>query len=474
MGISYIPGPDQTINAAIDNLGTALDKFMNPNKQLQLAVRNAAALNPELLQHMADIEAINPGTMSNLGLGPVGDVIAAVKPSAAALTEQAIRPGAASTAVAQQAAQGKVAGSQGATADVQAQTAKSALALIKADPSLSYDAAVKMVTGQTGTGRKVEQAQSDVAIEQSKNQLQQIKRARNLPDDLTQVNWVQEARDFMDNKDGMGQVATAYFGNADTREAFTAAISAETNRRQLEAAKVMAAMRKGETIDNFKIQNAFREYQRNDSAGTVDAWMKLLYEPDAQARAKGLMDGTIKPANQDDRDLLATAKAQKLDFDTSKLSEITRVNSIIASQINKINTVPDKDIPPLIDGLNQALAKRSAMGGKKIQAKYEERGWFRSNRVIYVDENGKQIDPTTVNAILADPYATDIQQTHSVDKPSKIVQGAFDLINKPGVDITGALTNFRVQDRSPGKADTKALEQMLRDKGMIKTVGGTP
>lgn len=474
MGISYIPGPDQTINAAIDNLGGALDKFLNPNKQLQLAVRNAAAVNPELLQHMADIEAQNPGTMNRLGLGTVADVISSVKPSAAALTEQAVRPGAASTAVAQQGAAKATANKQTAVANLDADKVKAAAKIMAADPSISFDAALQTLTGQTQAQRSAANAQSPVIQAQAQQTLDQIKRARNLPDDLTKVNWVQEARDFMDNKDGMGQVATAYFGNPDTREAFTAAISAETNRRQLEAAKVMAAMRKGETIDNFKIQNAFREYQRNDSAGTVDAWMNILYDPAKQARAKGLMDGSIQPESQDDRDLLAVARAQKLDFDTSKLSEITRVNSIITSQIAKINSVPDKDIPAVLDGLNQALAKRAAFGGRKIQARYEDRTWPLSNRVVYVGEKGNKIDPTTVNAILADPYASDIQQTQASAKPSRVVQGAFDLINQPGVDITGALTNFRVQDRSPGKADTKALEQLLREKGLIKTVGGNP
>jgi hypothetical protein len=104
MGISYIPGPEQLLAPAVDTIAKGVLKFLNPNRDLQFAVRGAMATNPELLQHMADIEGNNPGTMAKLGLGPLSDIIGSVSQSAGALTEKALRPGAAGAATAQQKA----------------------------------------------------------------------------------------------------------------------------------------------------------------------------------------------------------------------------------------------------------------------------------------------------------------------------------------------------------------------------------
>lgn len=472
MGITYIPGPGQEIAQSISGIGDALNKFMNPNRDLQIAVQRAAATNPELLQHMADMEAANPGTMARLGLGNVGQAIAGVSQSAAGAAEQAVRPGAPKQAVAQQQAATQTAETTTAKGALTAEVIQKAGKIMAADPSISFDAARQLITGQTAAQAQTETAKADVATAESKRQLEQLQRAGQLPKDLNTIDWNDQARKFLDGN-LPGALPTAYFGNPDTAKSFQEAISSIMQQRQIDASKAIAAMRRSDSVDDFRVQKAFQEYQRSGGVGNLDVWQKFLFDPGAQARAKDLISGKVKPETPEDKDLLNIANVTKQQVDLDKIRDVTLINDKINNQIKKVNEAgSDEERQVLLDGLNQYLGQRTALGGMAITAKYNDRGLWLPGRVEYHDASGKLIDSSVVNAVLADPLGTDIKRTESAQKPSKVVSGALDLIAKPGVDVVGAMAAFRLQDKSPSKADSRALEDSLVSRGLLKRVGG--
>jgi hypothetical protein len=466
MGISYIPGPEQLLAPAVDQIAKGVMKFLNPNRDLQFAVRGAMATNPELLQHMADIEGNNPGTMAKLGLGPIADIIGSVSQSAGALTEKALRPGAAGTATAQQGAARSTAEMTTQKNQLNSDIIKKAGTIMGADPSISFDAALRTLTGQTGTERTAEETKAKVEQGVASKQLEQLQRAGQLPKDLSQVNWRSKANDFLNGK-LPGSEAVAYFGNTDTSKAFQEAIDGIKQDRQIAASTALAALHGDKTVDNFRTQKAFQEYERSGGVGSLATWQKFLFDPATQARAKQLVTGTIKPSGQDDQDLMQIAQVTKTQVDTDKLKDIATLNNSLAKQMKAATDAPSDDARQVaIDGLNQLFKMRGSMGGIEVTATYNDRGFFLPGRIEYKDKRGKIVDEATVNAIVADPLGSDI--TARGPNLNDRARNALSLITNFQGDKQAALNKFKMQDQSANKQDSQAVEAEMRRQGLIK------
>jgi hypothetical protein len=468
MGIQILPGPDAVLNPAIAGLGQAIDKFLNPNRDLQRSVQAAMATNPELLQHMADLESGNPGTFAKLGLGPVADLISSVGPSTHEIVDTALQPGAAATAIAKQGAEKATAQAQTAQAGLTGDIVKKAGNIMAQDPSISFDTALRTLTGQTGTGRTAEQMKNQVEIGSGQKTLEALQRAGQLPKDLSQVDWTGKATDFL-NGHLSGSEASAYFGNPDTSKAFTEAIDGVKQQRQLDAQKAIAALHGDKSVDNFRTQKAFQEYEKSGGVGTLDTWHKFLFDPEAQDRARNLMNGSVQPANQEDRDLKSIAQVTKQQVATDKLRDITTLNNNINTAMKRVDTAgSDQEREVAIQGLNQLLSQRSQFGGMKVQASYNDRGFWLPGRVEYKTPDGKMVDEAVVNAVIADPVATDIIGNTAISDRART---ALSLIQNFSGDKMAALNKFKMQDRSANKEDSRAVEQELARLGVIKIVG---
>ena len=478
MGIQYIPGAEQLLAPAAMQITQGVLKFLNPNKDLQQAMTRAMAQNPELVQHMADMEASAPGTYERLGLGAdIAGTLRQVPMSAAATTEQALRPGAAGTAKSQQGAARATADATsktaGPTADLtnaktalNADVVKGAAKIMAADPSITFDAALKTLTGETGAERASAERKGKLETAVVDKNLEALQRAGKLPKNLEEVNWRDKANEFM-NGNLSGAEATAYFGNQDTREAFSAALDAVKLDKQLAAQKALTALRGDPTLGNFRTQKAFQEYQKSGGVGTLDQWESFLFTPEGQARAKGLTNGTIKPTTQQDQDLLSVAKVTRQQIDTDKLSQVTLINDKIAKQLTQVDNAPsDQAREVMLQGLNQLLSERASLGGMKVSAAYNDRGMLLPGRVEYKDEKGKLLDDATVHAVLADPMGSDITQKGPPLTPQ--AKNALTMITNFAGDKQAALAQLKVQDKSPNREVSKAVEAELIRAGVIK------
>jgi len=464
MGIQILPSTGDSIAQGINQIAAGLDKYLNPNRDLQLVMQRTMASNPELLQSMADLESNAPGTMAKLGLGPLASIIGQVPQSAKGAAETATRPRAGQEAASRQSA--NISSSELAVSKnaLDADKVKAAAKIMGADPSITFDAALRTLTGETAVEREDAKTTSKLKNAAAQNTLKTLERAGQIGD-ISQIDWRSKANDFINSRLS-GSEAAAYFGNPDTARAFGEAIDVIKMERQIAAQKAMISLRGDNSVDNFRTQKAFQEYQKSGGVGTLQAWESFLFDPAMQMKAKQLM-ANPNSVSEADKDLLAIAKVTKTQIDVDKLGNVTLVNDKIANQLKKIeNAATDLDRDLLITGLNDFLRQRAAIGGARLTAKYNDRGWLKSGRVEYRTPDGKLIDPSTVNATIADPYATDIFV--SGPELSEVAQNALTIINGYKGDKRLALDKFKLADRSPNKQDSQAIEAELKRQGLIK------
>ena len=465
MGIQILPSVGDQIGQGISQIAAGLDKYLNPNRDLQLQMQRAMASNPELVQSMADLEANAPGTMARLGLGQLANVVQQVPMSLKATTESAVKPRAAEQATSRQAADISSSNLAVNKNALDAEKVKAASKIMAADPSITFDAALRTLTGETQTERTDAQTASKLKTAASENQLKTLQRAGQLPEDLSKIDWKSKATDFLNSKLPGSEVA-AYFGNPDTARAFGEAIDAIKQERQIAAQRAMLALRGDNSVDNFRTQKAFQEYQKSGGVGTLAAWESFLFDPATQMKAKQLM-ANPSAVSDADKDLFAVAKVTKTQIDTDKLGSVTLINDKIAALLKKIdNAASDQERDVLITGLNHEFQQRAAIGGVKLTAQYNDRGWLLPGRVEFKTPDGKILDPNAVNATLADPYASDIML--SGPAISETAANALNIIKDFKGDKRAALSKFRMQDRSSNKQDSQAVEAELKRQGLIK------
>lgn len=463
MGIQILPSTGDAIAGTIKDIASGIDKFINPNKDLQLAVQRTVATNPELLQHMADLEANAPGTMGRLGLGNLAPIIAAVPQSAAAIGEQAIRPGMARQATAQQQATTSTAELTTSKAQLTGDIVKKAGNIMAQDPSISFDAALRTLTGETKSERTVADAKAKVAPVEADAALAAAIRARKLPENLDEIDWTTEARDFL-NGDLAGGAATAYFGNKDTRDAFTHAIQGILTQRQIDATSAWRASRGGNTTDNLEKRQAFAMYQRTGGTANLDAWRSYLFDPNARQKAEELLVSGAKPKDASEKALLDIATINKEQKLTTASTKIIKINSAIKTNLDAIEKADSPDNrEQLINSLNISLQQRAQLGGMDVKAEWKDEAWYNlfsgGDRLIFKDrKTGKVIDPDTINAVISDPNARDIQGPPMSDLGRQSLQAILAL---PESARGAALNKMRMQLKSKPEA-VREVEQALQ------------
>jgi hypothetical protein len=470
MGITYIPSPAEGISKSLGSLVEGLDKYLNPNKDLQIAVKRAMATNPELLQRLADLEGAAPGTMAQMGLGNVGNIIASVPQSAAGKSEVAARPRSAEATTTKQGAeitQNEIAGQLGTNVQ----------ALMKAHPELATDAAMLKLVGMTQGQRTVEEAKNPLAVASAQTQLKAVLRARDLPEDISKIDWVKEAKAFLTPGGGVdGGVAAAYLNplNPDTREAFTTAIQAELQNRQAAAGLTLAGMRAStrqnfaELHDNFQNQKAFQLYAASGGVGTHQAWKDFTFDPDAQKLGKELLAGK-KPANDHEAAILAVAKENKVTVGVDKLNEVLKINKEFrAGSAALEKATSDEDRDQQIANLNSILDKRAKLGGMDVEMRWVPNKYLWGGTTQFFDKKtGKQLEPGAVISILADPNAVDV---FNPPKPTSApAQKALDMMLNSKIPYDAQLAKMRADLGPKGKAVADEVEQELIRQGLIKT-----
>lgn len=459
MGIQIIPGPGDQIAGTIKDIASGIDKFINPNKDLQLAVQRAAATNPELLQHMADLEANAPGTMGRLGLGQLAPIIGAIPQSAQAAGEAATRPRAAEQATSAQSAAIATSNATTAKAQLTGDLVKKAGNIMAQDPNISFDAALKTLGLDTQSERTVADTKAKVTVAEGDKALATVLRARQLPEDLSEIDWTTEARSFL-NGDLAGSAAAAYFGNPDTREAFSTAIREIMTQRQIDATTAWHAMR-GQGVDNLEKRQAFAWYTKTGGVADLDTWRQYLFRPEARQRAAELLAGA-KPANDQEKALLQIAQVNKEFTNSNQLRNVAKINDAISTAMKRVEDAdtPDKK-QQAINSLNLALKQRAALGGMDVQAEWKDEKWYNlldSDRLIFKDKNGKVVDPENVQAIIADPEAKDLAGPAMSQAAQRSLEAILAL---PPSARGAALNKLRMQMQGKNAGVTKEVEDAL-------------
>ena len=448
MGIQILPSTGDAIAGTIKDLAAGIDKFINPNKDLQLAVQRTVATNPELLQHMADMEANAPGTMGRLGLGNLAPIIAAIPQSAAATAEAATRPRAAEQATATQGAAIATANTTTSRAGLTGEVIQKAGKIMAADPSISFDAALKTLGLDTQSERTVADTKAKVATAEGDLTLQAALRARQLPEDLSKIDWTTEASSFLDG-DLPGSAAAAYFGNKDTREAFTTAIHSIMTQRQIDATAAWRASR-GTGVDNLEKRQAFTMYTRTGGTANLQSWRDYLFNPEKRQRAEELLVSGAEPKTDEDKALLAIARVNREQKNTLATGEVLKVNSAIKKSlddIDKADTPQNRE--QLINSLNIALKRRAEFGGMDVVASWDDQPWYKpgfmggGDKLIFKDrKTGKIIDGETVNSVITDPQASDIRGPELSPVAQKSLQAILAL---PPAQREAAKNKMRMQ-----------------------------
>lgn len=93
--------------------------------------------------------------------------------------------------------------------------------------------------------------------------------------------------------------------------------------------------RANERTENFRRSVAARWVERTN-AGTAEVWQEFLYNPDANRRARGLLDGSITAVDEGDVRLIEVATALSRESQVSKIADESAVRTQIRLLIDRI------------------------------------------------------------------------------------------------------------------------------------------
>lgn len=448
MGVSYIPGPEQLLAPAAAQIAEGLQKYLQPQKEFQQRMQQAIGQNPALMGQLADVEYEAPGTLQRLGFGALGVTIASLPPSPQKQFQVQNRE--------------KIV--RGATAKLEADTAEAE----DAPEKLERDKAEHTQRMQSGEQsiRRGAQVLETGAIELDFAKRRQAL-VRTLPD-LGTIDFYDEARKFMGGKLN-GEKTAAFFASDETRLPFVDALNALQRERDRAVTVTMENNRRadadGDKVAARRSQNAFLAFQRAGDAGTVETWEQYLYDPAKQERARGLADGTIKPEANNFQDLMlkevgtAAVRLNVRQFNAPLL----RINDEIASRLATIRK-GELDAPGIEENfsqLNQLFGQRAELGGgQRIKAVAARSGLFgRGTKATFQDANGRALDEDEVVGMIAAPPGSDDGPPAAMSEAAQIVVERINAM--PDARRRAALNAFKLQDQSPGKADSRAVEAQL-------------
>jgi len=475
MGISYIPGPEQILAPAFQQIMTGLQQYLQPNRAFQEKMRAEIAANPDLLQKLADLNTINPGVLNQMGFGPLTGVIGGTPQSIVSQYQQQNRPAILNTLTAENEAKGR-------EAEVNAGVNLAVKNMMAANPTLTEEAALKQITGETATTRAQRpavQAKTDTTVQQEALTQRGLGA---LPDPAT-VNWRQEA---MKSIAGTlpGETLFSYMSNPEAKASFDTALRTLENERD-RVARAENSIKRGEGLtESYRINKAFSEYQKSGGFGTLEMWEKFLFDPATRQRGLDLASGKIKvdPKSTTDEELkhIGGVTAQQMAVD--KLEQFVTINAKINGQMEVARKeTDDSRLKIHIGALNKMFADRAKLGAPVVVAKFDDTGIlspFRPGRVKYYDENGNALEENIITAELADPTASAVSDTAKVREQAaekvplpRDAQAAYEGVNAyvvSGGTLEEALGALQMQDPTPGKRVSTAVKKRLVAEGRIK------
>lgn len=450
--VQYIPGPETLLAPAAQQITEGVLNFINPHRQFQQAVQAALAQNPEVAQHFANLEASSPGLLRSLGIGKLASVPATPEKQFELRNREAI-----------------IAGKE---AQLGAQTAQSiftsdqiqrALAMFQQDPSIGFDAALKMTTGETSSERAVsklkgQQAEAGTAAmqipgiyaaagqraatgqtpgEAAKDQF--TSDTINLAQELLANGPEVTIQNFLDNKYNNKQLL-AIFGTP-LGEALNQQLDFLNNQYRI---GIMAG-RGDDAMERLKLAQAFSLLTRlqNPNIGMTDV-QRFLEDPDAAIAARDTAniapgDSGLAAIGQELGRMNTGTRSKILtDLDRDLVAQVTALG---ASSKNKDTAGENGDAARglIVSAIDKILAQKAAIsGGPRYRATFEEvpRGPLdrpgkdflpRINRkeMVIRGPDGKQVSIDvasqastipTVNKQIPDSLATLMKRTYDAAK----------------------------------------------------------
>jgi hypothetical protein len=396
MGISFQPGPEALLAPAAMQISQALQQLLAPNYQFQLGLRQALATNPALIQQLADVEALAPGTLAGLGAGNVADTITRTPQSAQGEFQQQNR--------------GKIV--KNAETNLEADTikgmmtideAKTIFDLMQKDPKLKIEDAMRKITGETATQRAQRPAaELSGALAQDKlNALRDFDTRQG-----NKVDMVSLARQFVAGKTTTGQLAPIL---ALHPEQWNAALNhVMTERQNAHQIALRALMDGPNSASTFMMQKAFQMFDQSN-AGSPDVWQSYLYGNNGKGRkeeAEALSKQAANTLTPDQRDLVEVYNADK----QMKFQARQRVvGDFVQDMVRAVDDfgvdlqagLPDASLQIKLQGIQQLLDVQSSWTGKTLIAKYgdipgSDKGMmkiFEDEGLYFQDEKGNILLP---------------------------------------------------------------------------------
>lgn len=409
----------QVLPTGFEDLGPALQQFakgvmdyIQPNRDLVKGMQQAMLTNPNLIQQLANIEAAAPGTMGNLGLGPLAGIVQAVPESGDA----------------QFARENKDTISKAKKAELGASTATNQFTIDQVNELVNFlsdpknkdvkaDVILQKLTGQTAAGRQASQAQATSAtakakvdeasvpgaIAQAELSAKVFDNAKNQFPLLKGQNVRKMVRDFTSgNLDAM-QTA-AIMATPGLSDAFKMGIQADQNEKEMAARQTIATMQlnNNKHEDNFQTQKAYQRYATTN-AGTLDSWKEVLFGK-GKERAATLRSKKSTDLTQEEHDLLETVDADERERTMELMTQHQRVGRMIAESVSNIGKSKGNEAQLQLNvaNLNAALMSRRDLGMPEVTAMYgkipdvgeKSQGTFDFNGkgLYFVDKDGVRVD----------------------------------------------------------------------------------
>lgn len=402
--MQYVPGPEATINPIISQLGEAFAKFANPFAEMQMKTLAAVQQNPELLQHLADMEYSNPGVMQRMGLGNVGKFIGSVDPSLRAQYEKEYGP-------LELAAKGQAVKNE---AEIGKETAK-----LLSESGTRTDIVRVANKLPTTAQQATDEAQAKSATAKAKNaDLEQQAEAQRLQSYLKVMKKFPDLHtlkpeqlfEHMDQP-GVAEAISALFGDESTKGMMQLAFQNYAMNSNAALRRELVGLRFQNNM--YQDREAYQMWSKSNGVGSIQSWKAFMFPENQQ----GLSPNQVAELPKI-QDYLNTKSSLNNFSAVMKLS--TEIRSI-GRELFTDKNLSDSDRARKVADLNVKLAERAKLTGEDlIEAKIENKhsvlgfGW---GTAINFYQNGQQMeDDKAADAIKTPPLP--VSDTTETVKPT--------------------------------------------------------
>lgn len=465
--VQILPGWGTELGAAIGSVAQLAGKIADPNRQETITMLHNFATNPELLQRVADLEKLNPGTIEKMGLGHLKPIIDNVAESASQQFERE------NAGILAEVKKGTLA-NQAKKTKIDTSVLTKAADLLGSDPNYTLEAAYNTLGVKTPEEKK-RQEQEDTAraqnISLNELKLDELKRARDAFDKSKEFNGVplnQIARSVMTGKISALQAQTI-FSNPELKSAVDVAISNLRDQQNFEQQQTLLGIEQSlrstsssEVKEGTKISLAASRYAASGEVGTLDAWHDYMFDPKVSERVRELVktpDAKVSVNEEPYKEiadyLRQTSSRQAIEQSGKVMNVIGRIAGL---QSKVTNAGSDDERASALADLNIALNERAQLGGPQVTASWHENGWGFDGgaHIEFKDKNGKALTPHAVASTVEN-------STYVEPELSQKGQQALNLIQKADAPNV-ALGKLKMQNPEVGAE----VEKYMKAKGLIK------